>query len=122
MNIEITIEELLEDGDWAQVFADESWGNVDKTVQVAPPGADVDDAPFGRQDVEEIIAAVNGENDAADWLGLFRLKDGRYAVCSGGCDYTGWDCQAGNSMTVCATVEDALQFGLSEFERERLDL
>lgn len=89
--IELTLEELIEDDDWAQVFADESFGNVDKTVHVVPPGAPVSDAPMMRLDVTEIIAAVNGEPDQSDWLGLFRLNDGRFLVASGGCDYTGWD-------------------------------
>jgi hypothetical protein len=121
-NIEITLEKLRTDYDWAQVFADESDGNVDKVIEIAPPGANVSDEPFGRDDVQKIIAAVEGENDEADWLGLFLLKDGRYAVCSGGCDYTGWDCRGGNSMIVCESFEDAIQFGLSSQERERLGI
>lgn len=40
----------------------------------------------------------------------------------GGCDYTGWDCQASNNMTVCATRNDAILFGMSEAEAERLGL
>lgn len=69
-----------------------------------------------------IIAAVNGANDESDWLGVFRLKDGRYAVCSGGCDYTGWDCHAGNYMLVAENFPDVLQFGLSDPEAERLGI
>ena len=91
MRIEITLDEMRTDYDWAQVFADENAGNVDKSVNVAPPGANVGFEPMTRGDVSEIIAAVNGENDEADWLGVFRLKDGRFLVASGGCDYTGWD-------------------------------
>lgn len=120
--IEITLEELLDDYDWAQVFADENAGNVDSAVEPAPPGSSVSTAEVSRTDVAEIIAAVNGENDGADWLGLFLLKDGRYLVASGGCDYTGWDCQAGNQLLACATLDDAMQYGLSESERERLGL
>jgi len=89
--VEVTLEELQNDADWAQVFADESWGNVDKTIHVVPPGSDVSDCVFYRSDVANIIAAVNGENDEDEWLGLFQLKDGRYVIASGGCDYTGWD-------------------------------
>lgn len=80
------------------------------------------DATVERADVTSIIAAVNGENDGPDWLGVFTLKDGRFLVASGGCDYTGWDCQAGNNLTVCATMADVLQFGLSPEERGRLGL
>lgn len=119
---EITIDELLASYDWAEVFADESSGNTDKRTDIAPPGNQVSIEPASRSDVAEIIAAVNGENDGQDWLGVFLLKDGRYLVASGGCDYTGWDCQASNNLTVCATLEDVLQFGLTGGERARLGL
>lgn len=120
MKKEITLEQLVTDYDWAQVFADENAGNVSKAVHKAPPESGVSDAEFTRADVAEIIAAVNGDNDGPDWLGLFRLKDGRVVVASGGCDYTGWDCQAGNSLIACASLADAIQYGLSPQEWERL--
>ncbi len=44
-----------------------------------------------RIDIAEIIAAVNGKNDRDSWLGVFLLKDGRFLVAEGSCDYTGWD-------------------------------
>ncbi len=119
---EITIEQLLDSEDWSQVFADENYGNVSKDTDPVPPGSDVPSNPASRSDVAEIIAAVNGENDGQEWLGLFLLKDGRYLVASGSCDYTGWGCRAGNSMSVAATLSDALQFGLSEEQRGRLGL
>lgn len=45
---------------------------------------------YTRDDVINIIAIREGENDGANWLGVFYLKDGRYAVLRAGCDYTGW--------------------------------
>ena len=116
----MTLEELRQDYDWAQVFADENAGNVSKAISVAPPGAQVNDAPMTRDDVAEIIASVDGANDEAEWLGVFLLKDGRYLVASGGCDCTGWECQAGNCLIVCANMSDVLQFGLSDSEKARL--
>lgn len=88
---EITLEQMRSDYDWAQVFADKNAGNVNKDTDPCPPMSDVDTSPPSRDDVEEIIAAVNGENDGADWVGVFRLKDGRFLLAYGGCDYTGWD-------------------------------
>lgn len=88
---EITLPELLESCDWAEVFGDESSGNTDKQTDPCPPGSDVDTSPPSRADVAEIIAAVNGENDGQDWVGVFLLKDGRFLLATGGCDYTGWD-------------------------------
>lgn len=87
----MTLEELRLNGDWAQVFADENWGNVSKDVEAVPPGAQVSTAGFSRNDVVEIIASHDGENEADDWVGLFLLDDGRYVAASGWCDYTGWD-------------------------------
>lgn len=89
--VEITLAELLNDSNWAQVFADENAGNVSKALDECPPGCGVDRTEISRPDVAEIIAAVNGDNDGPDWVGVFRLKDGRFLAASGGCDYTGWD-------------------------------
>ncbi len=89
--IEETIESLLESYDWAEVFGEGTGGETDNKTDECPPGSNVDRTPPKRSDVEEIIALVNGENDGPDWVGVFKLKDGRYLVASGGCDYTGWD-------------------------------
>lgn len=115
-----SLADLFSDADWAQVFADENDGNVDKAISAVPPGSDLPTTEFGRTDVREILVAVNGDNDEADWVGVFLLNDGRYAVCSGGCDYTGWDCQAGNSMIVARTLDEILVFGLTPKEATRL--
>lgn len=122
MRIEATLEQIKDSSDWAQVFADESDGNVYKIVHTVPPGSTVSDAPMTRDDIAEVLASVNGENDGPDWLGLFRLFDGRYLIASGGCDYTGWDCQTGNNLAVARTLEDAIQFGLDDLEQKRLGL
>lgn len=86
----MTIEELLEDRDWAEVFADESSGNTSKDNIDAVGDCPTDPRPC-RSDVAEILASEDGENDGPNWEGVFRLKDGRYLFASGGCDYTGWD-------------------------------
>lgn len=77
-NIEITLEELVSHTDWVQVFADENAGNVSKETTEIPMGSDISTAPASWIDVKEIIAAVNGANDEADWLGVFLLHDGRF--------------------------------------------
>jgi hypothetical protein len=119
---EVTLDELRQSSDWAEVFGEESSGNTTRAVEAAPPGSNVSTEWVGRGEVAEVIAAVNGENDCDSWLGVFRLKDGRYLVATGACDYTGWDCRASNSLTVLASMEDLMQFGLSEPERLRLGL
>lgn len=80
--------------------------------------------------VAEVIAAVEGENDGADWLAVVRL-DGTgwsserkpYCVVRASCDYTGWDCQAGGKVEFYDTLEEALlPLTLTEEERQRLGI
>ncbi|SFA91025.1 hypothetical protein SAMN05216312_102183 [Cohnella sp. OV330] len=90
-----------------------------KVVQFAAP---VSTEPFDREDVAEIIAMSDGENDGPNWIGIFKLKDGRYASIDAGCDYTGWDCQACGYAEVCGTLEEMIKWGLSDEQRKRLGL
>lgn len=89
--IEITLEQIRECSDWQEVFADEgSCGtSVNKTIDRAPPNSEVSIEPMTRNDVQAVIASVNGDN-GDDWLGVFLLVDGRYLIAGGWCDFTGW--------------------------------
>lgn len=84
----------LDDDDWACVFAyagesdGHSYGSAN--IDRAEGDAEVSVEPFTREDVAEIIAMDDGCNDGPDWIGVFRLNDGRFAFVSAGCDYTGW--------------------------------
>lgn len=119
---EITLETLLQSYDWEEVFGEGGGGNTTKATDACPPGASIDMTPPTRADVVEVIAAVNGENDGVEWCGVFRLKDGRFLLATGSCDYTGWDCRAGNHLEVAASLEDILAMGLTEQQRSRLGL
>lgn len=117
----MTIEELLDDYDWAHVFGEEDDGNCDDSTDAI--GTCPADPPPRREDVAEIICSRDGENDGESWIGVFRLKDGRYLFAEGGCDYTGWDCQASNSLTVAGNLRDLIVMGLSsDARREFADL
>ena len=85
-------------------------------------GSTVSAEPFGRIDVARVIATSDGENDGADWIGVFELKDGRFAYLTASCDYTGWDCQSGGNAIVSHALDHLLQFGLTEDARGRLAL
>lgn len=50
-----------------------------------------DTSTFARKDVKTIVAMDEGCNDEESWLGVFELKDGRFAYLEAWCDYTGWD-------------------------------
>lgn len=88
----MTVEELLADRDWAEVFADENSGNVSKDVQAI--GDCPAEPPPCRADVVEVLASWDtSEQEWNGWdgAGVFLLRDGRYLAASGSCDYTGWD-------------------------------
>lgn len=63
---------------------------------------------FSVNDVAKVIAVHEGENDGPDWHWILRLNDDRFIYLSGGCDYTGWDCQSSASHTVVDSPTVAL--------------
>lgn len=76
--------------------------------------------PFTMNDVAEVIKAVNGENDGPSWLMAGKLKDGRFFLLDAGCDYTGWDCQAGGDAAVAGSLDELIRMGMTNDTRERL--
>lgn len=74
--------EPLNNYDWEEVFK-----YAEPQVVICGNCADTQ---FAREDVVEILRMHDGCNDDEPWLGLFRLKDGRFAYIEAGCDYTGW--------------------------------
>ncbi len=83
----------LRDGySWLEVFGEDgNAGNTGNEVDPCPPDSDVDTSPPTRADIEVILAVSEGEHDEDSWEGVFLLKDGRFLLASGWCDYTGWD-------------------------------
>lgn len=109
----------LDSYDWAEVFGEGTGGNCTAIIPDAPPGSTVSKATFTREDVAEILGQQDGENDGDDWIVWGKLKDGRFFIARGGCDYTGWDCRASNSGDVAETEEQIKAFGMTEDERSR---
>lgn len=81
--------EQLDSYDWAASFGEPSGYTAACSQDVEAIGSVSTDS-FSRDDVEEILAIEEGENDGDSWTGLFKLKDGRFAAVSAWCDYTGW--------------------------------
>jgi hypothetical protein len=60
------------------------------------------------ENVRRVIACDEGENDGAEWIAVVEWSDGKFAVMAAGCDYTGWDCQAGGTIEFYDSEEVAL--------------
>ena len=44
--------------------------------------------------IKDVLAQVPGEADGPNWYWLCLMKNGRYGLYWGWCDFTGWDCQS----------------------------
>ncbi len=127
MTDESTIDSRIRGYDWQSAFeccgaAEQDGGNYNTPAVSAAAGSNSHATPFQRADVSEVLATSDGENDGANWIGVFRLKDGRFAFLTAGCDYTGWDCQSGGHAIVSHSLEHLVQFGLGDEDRARLNL
>jgi len=132
MKDESVLDERIRGYDWEMAFqccgdAEDAEGSWPTSAYNTPSvsaalDSDASAAPFQRVDVAEVIATSDGENDGADWIGVFKLKDGRFAYLTASCDYTGWDCRSGGNAIVSHDLAHLLQFGLTEDARARLAL
>jgi hypothetical protein len=98
MIIQSTLNEIINDYDWREVFSF---------------------ADFSFNDVKEIIGLVNGSNDYSDWVGIFLLKDGQYGYVSAGCDYTGWGCRDWGDSLIAESLTE-LEKHITQDEMSRL--
>lgn len=55
-------------------------------------------------------------------VALGKVNDGRWVVLEGWCDTTGWDCQAGGTIVYADSREHAINFGLDDESRKRLQV
>lgn len=46
-------------------------------------------AHFNFEDIQNVIEAIEGENDGAHWKLIVKLKSGKYAWLNAWCDYSG---------------------------------
>ena len=127
MLIETTLEEMKDDSSWCQVWNIKGTSDTNLNDVLDPDRAydsadDLSIDPLVFDDIEELLASVNGENDGEDWSCIVKMKDGRFAFVTAGCDYTGWDCQAGGRSFVAASLEELRFYCLSAREQERLEV
>ncbi len=55
--------------------------------------------PFGIEEVATVLLLQEGERDGEEWTWRVTLNDGRVFLVVGWCDYTGWDCRSGVTVT-----------------------
>lgn len=114
----------LEGYDWQKAF--EYAGEVSEFGNDGSPnistltfGAKASVEPFNRENVKKIYGISEGEHDERSWIVYGQLKDKRWFYLEAGCDYTGWDCQAGGSAITAGNKKDLVRYGLTAEARER---
>lgn len=106
------------DKDWRAAFAEAHGQGYSSTSQTDDESSS---APNPIDAVIDVIAASEGERDERDWLAIVRVIDGDYLVVSAGCDFTGWDCQAGGVVERYQSLGEACsRMALTPRERDRL--
>jgi len=81
-----------------------------------------DTSPFTPEDVVKVYAMSEGENDGPSWIMWGKLEDGRYFFLIAGCDYTGWDCQAGGSAFVSKQKGRLVDSAMGADDRQRFGI
>ena len=113
----------LDDYDWAEVFGEGGGGNCSAIMpQLIPGDTKTSGDTFSREDVALIKGQVEGDNDGPSWIVYGQLKDGRWFFAEGSCDYTGWDCRAGNGGAVASSEDDLIRLLMTDDDRQRFGL
>ena len=113
MIIEHDLDYIKSDYNWVEVF---KYANPEKCVD----DEDISTESFTMDDISEIKALVDGQNDQDDWIAIFKLKDGRFAFIVAWCDFTGWGWQEGGQSLVSSGFLSLMRFGVGIEDRIRL--
>jgi hypothetical protein len=82
-------------------------------VEAESERAEVGDFP---KNIQEHFWVREGENDGDDWISCGQLTNGAYFFYTGGCDYTGFDCQGGMTLWVSKKWENIIDHAMTERE------
>lgn len=63
---------------------------------------------FRLEDVAYVLAALMGEREGPSYHWIVAMKDHTYAYITGGCDYTGWDCNSNGGAEIVPSLREAL--------------
>jgi hypothetical protein len=110
----MTIEELDKESyyNWTEAFA-YAKGAINAVTRKT--------RDFSIDQVTDVIASSEGENDERNWIGIF-AADGVFLFLSAGCDYTGWGCRDWGSSEWHEDLTTLKELITSTEDRERLGL
>lgn len=74
------------------------------------------------ENVAEVMAVWEGENDGDNWRWILRLDTEKFVYLIGGCDYTGWDCQSFANSTYADTAEAAARVEIAGEDEPRTEV
>lgn len=111
---EITVEgfDLRE---WEMIFPNGSYGLYSGTFSVVDGSRVADVTP--ERIIRVVAWRVEENDDGTEIKLLVELDDGSFAACMAGCDYTGWDCQAGVEWRWAPSSELAISQGIDRATR-----
>ena len=120
------LEELLADSDWQHAIAISVDGNDQYWVDYDDKAIRVPVWEFTNT-LAEVVLFCEGENDGENWIALFELKAptvslDTHAFLDAGCDYTGWDCQAGGTIEYTTLEHFKSKLGSTPRQRQRLGI
>ena len=78
-----------------------------------------DSFPFDIREIQNIFANVPGHNDEDHWYWIVEVKKQFYLI-EAWCDYTGWDCQSGATVTLGRNPHDCCLKVKEEDKRQNL--
>lgn len=76
------------------------------------------------EDVEETVREWSSDDwdtfDGERVMLVLKMRDGRWCYIEGGCDYTGWDCQASAEAFYASTEDELVRMKLTNEARRNL--
>lgn len=116
----MTLEEFKNNYDWQHAFGEALTGGY---TPMRDEYEELRDEKHPIEFVTHVYAADEGENDGPQWLAVVGWSgpQGPFAVMRAGCDYTGWDCQAGGVIEFFPTLAESVnKLALTREEQQRL--
>jgi hypothetical protein len=90
-------------------------GDILRPIPVKTEQANTGDFP---RNIQEHFWIYAGENDGDSWLSCGALANGNYFFYTGGCDYTGFDCQGGMSLWVSSSWKTIVDHAMTSADYE----